>query len=268
VTPDCAQLVPILMYHSVSDRAHPTDLPYTVTPDEFRRHVEVLQAWGARTLSVADYAARLRGGQVLPERSAIVTVDDAYADTAEELLPALSAAGLSATVFVTTGTVGRRVRESRMIEWGQITDLHRAGFEIGSHSHHHIELDMVDPVRAREEMATSRTILEDHLSAPVTTFAYPHGCYTNRLRTEAAHSGYVAACGVKHRLSHPGDDLYALARLIIYRGTEPSSLLAMIEGRSARPATTRVPLWRHAWRLGRKARALLHSDDVVKEHEW
>lgn len=252
-----AGVVPILMYHSVAESAHRIDLPFTVRPGELRCQLDALHGVGVTTLTVAEYAASIRSGRLLPARTVVITIDDGYADTAALMVPSLLERGFTATVFVTTGAVGRVVRRSRMISWSQLRELHQEGFEIGAHTHHHRALDTVRPSDAKYEMAHSRAVLEDALSSPVPSFAYPYGYWTSRLRGLAAEVGYQSACAAKNALSHPSDDLYALSRIVVKRGTSAQQLCDAVAGRTRDVATSPRTFQRLAWRLARRAGAFL-----------
>lgn len=247
---------PILLYHAVAQDAHPLDLRYTLPPAQVEHHLDLLAAGGVRTVTVSDYAERLRRGRPVEDRTVLLTVDDAYADTAEVLLPALAARGMTATVYVTTGYVERRVRGSQMISWSQVAELRAAGIEIGAHSHTHPELDVLPPRRAAEEVARPRRDLEDRLGAAVTSFAYPHGYHTARLKLAVATAGYTSAAAVKNAFSWPGDDLFALARLMLTRDRTTADVAGWIDGHGAPDAWSGDRLLSRGWRLARRVRRL------------
>jgi peptidoglycan/xylan/chitin deacetylase (PgdA/CDA1 family) len=77
-----------------------------------------------------------------------------------------------------------------MMDASQVRELHRAGMEIGAHTHSHPILARLDRNAARTEMATNKSLLEQIIGAPVTSFAYPNG----RLGTDfTAEHGAIAA---------------------------------------------------------------------------
>lgn len=245
-------LVPILMYHSVAEEAHAVDRPFTVRPAELAHQVEALCRWGARTITVADYGAGLAAGRRLPPRTVIITVDDAYANTANTLLPILAEAGLKATVFVSTGMIGTSVRGTPMISWAQLHELRAAGFEVAAHGHRHIALDVIPPHEAYDEMVRSRVLLEDALGSSITSFAYPHGYWTPELTRLVHRAGFRAACAAKNGLSHPRDDPLALARLVVSRLTGVDDLLRAVDGEGARVRTSSRSVQRTLWRMARR----------------
>ncbi len=256
--------VPILLYHSVADHAARRDLPFTVTPATLAGHLRVLDERGATTLTVSDLAERFRLGAQVEPGTVVVTVDDAYADTAEVLAPALAAIGMTATVYVSTATIGSTVRDSRMISWAQVRELVDAGLEVGSHGHRHVPLDLLRGATVLAELTTSRALLQDWLGDDVSTFAYPYGFHTPAVEHLVAEAGFRSACAVKNALSHPGDDVYALARVTVTRDTGAEDLAALLDSLLQSPtlplSTARRRVKTRVWRGAREALRLAHID--------
>ena len=93
----------ILMYHRI---ATPDVDPWglSVSPERFAEQVWVLRA--RRTiLSMDTFVARLQSGD-LPHDAVALTFDDGYLDNLRQAKPILEAAGVPATVFLTTGRIG------------------------------------------------------------------------------------------------------------------------------------------------------------------
>ena len=97
----------VLMYHRL---ATPLTDPWrlSVSPAHFAEHLEVLRSLG-QCLSFVGLGRALEGARP-PSRALSVTFDDGYRDNLVSALPLLEAAGVPATVFVTSGTIGQ-VRE-------------------------------------------------------------------------------------------------------------------------------------------------------------
>lgn len=93
----------MLGYHRVADAADPWGI--SVSPANFAAQMDVL-ARVAQPMRLVDAAGRLASGDA-PRRAVVVTFDDGYADNLYNALPALEAAAVPATVFVTTGSLGR-----------------------------------------------------------------------------------------------------------------------------------------------------------------
>ncbi|MEA3074203.1 MAG: hypothetical protein QOD29_5649 [Alphaproteobacteria bacterium] len=93
----------ILMYHRI---ATPDVDPWglSVSPERFAEQVHALRA--RRTmLSMDAFVARLQSGD-LPHDAVALTFDDGYLDNLCQAKPILEAAGVPATVFLTTGRIG------------------------------------------------------------------------------------------------------------------------------------------------------------------
>lgn len=229
--------VPILMYHEIAGRAD-TASRLAVTPDSFAAQVRHLRDSGYTTLTFSALAAILDGDLArLPERPIVLTFDDGFADFHSQALPVLRRYGCTATVFVTTGWVadaGRYAagrRPGRMLCWNQIRETLAAGIEVGAHSHGHPQLDQISLTSLRDELTTSKNLLEDQLGTAVAGLAYPFGYSNARVRRVAREAGYEHACAVGNVIARPGQDPYALPRLTIRRSTRPATFDCVASGR-------------------------------------
>jgi peptidoglycan/xylan/chitin deacetylase (PgdA/CDA1 family) len=93
----------VLLYHRIAaPEADPQLL--AVSPARFAEHLEELR----RRFAVVSLSALARAvaERKLRKRTVAVTFDDGYADNLHAAAPALARAGLPATVYVATGTVG------------------------------------------------------------------------------------------------------------------------------------------------------------------
>src|SRR4051794_39918901 len=195
-------LVPILLYHSVSDDPPPFARSYAVAPSTFARHLDAVVARGLVGMTVGGYADALdQDDRARLARAVVITFDDGLADFAAEALPALQARGLPSTLFVTTGCLAGGTAPAHpaiarhALRWSQLPELRDAGVEIGGHSHTHPHLDTLGSRAARDEIGRCTATLEDALGAPVASFAYPHGYSSPRVRALVRDAGYRAACG-------------------------------------------------------------------------
>jgi peptidoglycan/xylan/chitin deacetylase (PgdA/CDA1 family) len=93
------------MYHRISE-PHTDPFALCVTPAHFAKHLDVIRR-DAKPLSLTEMADCVRRGRI-PDRSVAITFDDGYADNLHNAKPLLEDRGMPATVFVTTGSVGRR----------------------------------------------------------------------------------------------------------------------------------------------------------------
>lgn len=268
-----ARAVPILIYHSVSDDPPSWIAPYAVSQSRFRAHVDEIVRAGRNAVTVSDFVGSSAGGRPLPPRPVVITFDDGFADTLRVAAPILAARGLAATAYVTTGALagprrcpGHRLGPAAMLAETELHDLEQLGFEIGSHSVTHPPLDVIARPAAVAEIRSSKAVLEDLLSHPVRTFAYPHGFYDRFLMGAVAEAGYQSAVAVRNALSSVGDDRMALSRLMIMSDTPLSSIRAWLSGAGARVAPFPVSLTTRAWRLRRRAGELCRTSPRAVPH--
>jgi peptidoglycan/xylan/chitin deacetylase (PgdA/CDA1 family) len=256
--------VAILLYHSVSESPSELLRRFTVAPAAFRAQLEVVADSGVDVLTVSDYVAR-RDARALPARTAVITFDDGFADFATDALPVLTHLGLPSTLYVTTGFLAgcpaapaAARPPDPMLHWSQLGELAAQGVEIGAHSHTHPHLDTLSRRTAREEIVTSKTLLEEALGQSVDSFAYPNGYSSRAVRALAREAGFDSACAVRNALSSPGDDRFALARLTVTETTTLEDLRGWLAG-DGEAAKRRERLATRAWRTYRRTKAVVTS---------
>jgi peptidoglycan/xylan/chitin deacetylase (PgdA/CDA1 family) len=113
-----------------------------------------------------------------------ITFDDGYVDNFEVAAPILKRRRLPASLLVSSGFIGTEYvapwdralpDPPKWMTWGQVRELSREGFEIGSHTHKHINLATTEPDCVRADIMASRETLERELGVPARLFAYPFG---------------------------------------------------------------------------------------------
>lgn len=261
------QNIPVLLYHSVTDTPARGLERFTVTPDRFAAHLDRLIDDDRAVMTLGGLAAHLRSGEPVPAGAAVVTFDDGFEDFARNAWPLLRERGLPATLYVVAGCVGDRSRwlpgtagNTRMLTAADLSTLAADGVEIGAHSMTHPHLDLMAPARARQEITDSKDVLEQILSRPVTTFAYPHGHHSGTVKQLVVDAGYTSAAAVRNKVSHERDDVYAIARLTITDTTTADGLDRLLQGRGVRRASRR-----EAWRTkaGRQLRRIRRKSGSV-----
>lgn len=259
--------VPILLYHAVTDTPGSHIAPFTVTPRMFEDQLDAILAAGYRCITfsrLVDELAQLPEGTVtMPEKTAVITFDDGYADFAQHALPALRARELSSTLYVTTGWLeGAGAREpgpsDPMLDWSQLPELVEQDVEIGAHSHRHPQLDTLGSAALRDEMVRPRELLEQALGQRVRSVAYPHGYNGPRVRRAARTAGYDSGAAVRNRPSPQGEDVFRCSRLTVLSTTAPEEIAAWLRPQEV-GAPNREPLRTSAGRAYRRGRALLRG---------
>jgi peptidoglycan/xylan/chitin deacetylase (PgdA/CDA1 family) len=243
-------VIPVLLYHSVSDSPSQRDRPYSVSRACFAEHADAVRASGRVPICITDLAAGLRAERRLPERPVALTFDDGFADTYDAVEIALGR-GVWSTVYVTTGAVGSRGRLSHeaVAELAQST-----GVEIGAHGVRHRYLDELDDRELAHEVRGSKGQLEDLTQATVNSFAYPHGAYNARVRQAVILAEYRSAAAVKNAVSHVADDPFAIARWTVTLGTPAWRIAQVLEGEDLPRAWAHERLRTRVFRTARRQR--------------
>jgi peptidoglycan/xylan/chitin deacetylase (PgdA/CDA1 family) len=92
----------VLCWHGLSNEDEHLWRPgLYITPQLFRRRLEVLTELGCTVLSLDDALTRLWAGD-LPPRSVVITFDDGFHDFAAHAVPILKEFGFPATLYLTT----------------------------------------------------------------------------------------------------------------------------------------------------------------------
>jgi len=255
--------VPILMYHEIAARKDSSSR-LAVPPDSFAVQLEHLREAGFTGLTLTGLASALAADPAgLPERPVVLTFDDGFADFHDAALPLLRQYGFTATVFVTTGWIadaGRHAvgrRPGRMLCWNQIREAAAAGVEIGAHSHRHPQLDQIPLSSLRDDLVTSKSLLEDELGLAVPDMAYPYGYSNTRVRRVAAEVGYAHACAVGNVTAGPAHDTLALPRLTIRRSTRPATFDHIVCGEKESVIFLKDRSLTKGYALVRRARAVV-----------
>ena len=253
--------VPILMYHEIATRQD-TSSRLAVSPASFAAQLAHLHEAGFTTLTVSGLASALAEDPArLPERPVLITFDDGFADFHREALPLLDKYGFTATVFVTTGWIAdaslRAAGRSPgpMLSWSQIREAASAGIEIGAHSHQHPQLDQVHSDRLRDELMTSKALLEDGLGVAVPGLAYPFGYSNARVRRVAQEAGYTHACAVGNVGLGSGWDPFALPRLTIRHSTRLGTFAHIVRRQNESLIFLKDRSLTKGWAMVRRTRA-------------
>jgi peptidoglycan/xylan/chitin deacetylase (PgdA/CDA1 family) len=213
-----ARLLPILYYHHVGEKREPFGhRRLWISSERFAEQLAFLAAAGYRCVTLRDALPLLRG-EGDARRTVVLSFDDGYENFYRHAYPMLQRHGFAATVFVVTGEVGGASRwdegfETALMDWKQITEVHRHGIEIGSHSVSHPRLTAVPIEVAKRELLQSRLELEDRLGAAAPTFAYPYGQRSPSIQKLVEESGYRVACSILRGNVHAPAEMLHLKRV-------------------------------------------------------
>jgi peptidoglycan/xylan/chitin deacetylase (PgdA/CDA1 family) len=213
----------VFIYHRFNDSRYPST---NISSDAFHAQLELLQQQSFAVLTLGQVIERMRRGLSLPQRCAVITVDDAYHSFLTDGWPLLKRYGYPATLFVSTDSVGG----NDYLSWQELETLQEEGVEIGNHSASHDYLLDRAPLTSgpdwsasvRSDLRRSQKAFEDHLNMSPQLFAYPYGEFSPELAELVKGAGFVAAFGQQSGVVTAEQDFYRLPRFPV--GGEHSSL--------------------------------------------
>ena len=235
--------LPVLMYHSISDDPEPGVRGYyrlNTPPVLFQEHLRVIREEGFTAVDLTTAWAEWTGTASAPRRKLVVlTFDDGYHDFLTAAWPALETHGFTATMFLPTAFIGNQrqgFKGRACLTWSEVRDLRQRGAEFGSHTVNHPKLWELPATELDDELQRSRCILEQELSAPITTFAHPYAfprqnlAYVERFRQAMDRSGYRLGVTTSLGCVHRGEEPLLLKRLPANGADNASLLRAKLHG--------------------------------------
>lgn len=182
----------ILQYHHV-DSSSPKAT--SITPEQFRRHMEYLDKSGFDVIDLGTMLNQLRAGKNLPSKSVAISFDDAYESIFQNALPLLKKYGFPSTVFINSKTLG----SSGYMNWSQLDEMRVAGAVIANHTHSHPHLLRFLPGetdeqwrrRITEEIMIVEKALKARYGVAPRLLAYPYGEYDGAVQKIVEDLGYI-----------------------------------------------------------------------------
>ena len=176
--------------------------------DQFQAHIDLLHDEGFKVAPLSGVIDAFEHQAALPDQTVALTFDDAYRSVAENALPVLRKAGMSATIFVTPRLVDKG---GEYMSWDDLRRAARDGFAIGAK----IDLDDIDDDSSTRTLAAvnaAKTRIQQEIGTAPTLFAYADGVTTKPLRDIVQSRGFRAAFGLQSGPATAADDRFMLPR--------------------------------------------------------
>ena len=185
----------ILQYHHVSDT---TPASTSISPEQFSLHMQYLDDNNFKVIPLSALMESIKQKQALPDKSVVITFDDAYLDILSQGKPILDKHGFPFTIFVNPSIVERN--SSRYLSWQQLKAMADDGVIVANHGMEHDSLARIPPRLSEQEWLTKNTeslLAAEQLIAEKTGkswryFAYPYGEYTPKIQQWVKENNFVA----------------------------------------------------------------------------
>lgn len=222
--------IPILMYHSISNREERDVHPYFRTctsPRRFMQQISWLHEHGYMTIHLTE-AANLLSGKVVASSEArdkkyvVITFDDGFMDFYTDAFPILSRYGFTASIFLPTSfikDVHTNIMDQTFLSWPQVRELIKAGITFGSHTVSHKYLDRLSRHEGEQELQQSKETIEDRTGSAVYAFSFPYAFpendrdFVSFMRSTLQACGYSCAVTTRIGTAARSDDLFSLKRI-------------------------------------------------------
>ncbi len=227
--------VPILLYHHIEDispDASDSIKSYYVSPTIFERQMAWLAENNYQVIPLEKLVNYLQNRKNKPPaRSVVITFDDGTIGQYKDAFPVLRYYNFPATFFVVTNWTDEATRKEKggYMNWRQLKEMANNGMEIASHTVSHKTLGEASEEEIMAEILNSKNIIEEKISKPIFSIAYPGGSYNELARYYSAQYNYSAALSVDKDIDHTQADLYHLGRMHI--DNDMPYFKARVEGR-------------------------------------
>jgi peptidoglycan/xylan/chitin deacetylase (PgdA/CDA1 family) len=212
--------LPILCYHQFTAKAkasHQLELSAGV----FEEQIRYLLDNDYVLMSFNDAQNIMQEGRPIPEKSAVITIDDGYRSVYDVAWPIIKKHQIPTTLFIYTDFIGAPAA----LSWSQINEMAASGFvEIESHGKSHSSLARLPKdtnteaykARVRAELRESNRIFEQKVGSPPRYLSYPYGNSTDHAAQIAKEEGFGLAATVTRGDNTSFADPYLLHRTMIY----------------------------------------------------
>ncbi|MEQ8953805.1 MAG: polysaccharide deacetylase family protein, partial [Gammaproteobacteria bacterium] len=204
----------IVLYHHVATDTPPST---TISPADFRRHLEYLRDNDFNVMPLDQLVESLRSGQGIPDKSVAITFDDGYISIYEEAFPMLQSFGFPFTLFLSTGPIDENQRN--YMNWSQVKEMADAGVIIANHMVEHPymldrsagESDQDWITRLRRELLAAENTIATQTGQAHRYLAYPYGEFDPAIKDMIAAEGFTGFAQNSGAIG-PGSDFLALPR--------------------------------------------------------
>jgi len=205
----------VLQYHHVSQSTPPST---SVSPSLFEAHLNYIASQGYQVWPLPRVVSYLKANKEIPDKTVVITFDDAYSSIYEHAYPLLKKRNWPFTVFVATQAIEQKLKP--FMSWSQLTEMATTtNATLANHTHTHLHLvrrktnesHQAWLTRIDQDIEIAETLLQERTGQSNKLLAYPYGEYTQDVQDLVSARGYTAF-GQQSGALGLGQDLSALPR--------------------------------------------------------
>ncbi len=205
------QKIIILSYHGISSE----NWDFNVTLTEFKKQIKYLKQ-NFKFITLNDLQDYLEGNKDFKDSVVLITFDDGYNDLIK-IKDFLISQNIKPTLFLLSNEkmVNRQQinNSKKFLDKSNVSDLKKAGWEIGSHSATHPDFWKLSDTQIINEVAESKTALQKNYGQKIYYFAYPRGRYDSNIINQIKKAGYKLALTMDDGVIDKSSNPYLLPRI-------------------------------------------------------
>lgn len=183
----------VLLYHRFGESAYSST---NISVEKFRQQMQYLRDNGYRVLSMEAFRQLIALGQPFPQKTVLITIDDAYRSIYERAFPILKEFNYPFTVFADASRL--YTNSPGALTWAMLKEMRDWGATIANHSFYHPRIGRPQEGQTREEYAAwvrrdlqkAQQALADHDMAS-DLLAYPYGEYNEIVEEVSRDLGFA-----------------------------------------------------------------------------
>ncbi len=224
----------LLTYHRVLLKKDimAIDLPskriYTIDSETFEEHCKYLSNSRFKTITFKKLKKCCKTDN---RKKVILTFDDGFVDNYRIAYPILRKYNLLGVFFICT----KFVNSKGYMSWEQIKEMKKNGMEFQSHTHSHLNLEVLNTEELHYEFYQSKILLEKYISGKVNVIALPYGSKHNEIQNIATLLGYDYICTSNWGINKITDDTKNLKRFSIKNNYSFNTFKDFVEGKMTLP---------------------------------
>jgi peptidoglycan/xylan/chitin deacetylase (PgdA/CDA1 family) len=221
--------IPILMYHVVTAPPPGAAYPELWVPwPSFVQQMLALKRAGYHGITLGQAWDYWHKGIAVPPKPVVISFDDGYLSQYTHARPTLEALGWPGTLNLIVDNIGKGGLTQH-----QVRAMLADGWELDSHTVHHLDVTTLDAAGLRREIGSSRADLRRIFHVPVAFFCYPAGKYDAAAEAAVRAAGYLGATTEGPGVASPKDPPDALPRIRVNGTDTAAAVLARMHALGA-----------------------------------
>lgn len=184
----------MLIYHHV---AEDTPRVSSVTPSEFREHLNYLRDNNFQVIGLDVLIDQLKTGKPIADNAVVITFDDSYENNFTTAHPILQEFGYPYTIFISPGAIDQRI--GPVLSWAQIKQMSDDGVLVANHAmwHEHMarpeqgESEAAWLERMQQSILQAEQRIKEETGQSHKWLAYPYGEFSDALENLVSELGFI-----------------------------------------------------------------------------